>query len=196
MLSPKTIAGSLHLRDLLLQHLQLLLVVGVGQLQEHLIASLGLSVTEVVMAVASDSARQFHVLLLNSKTLGVDGAQVGVLEQAHDVGLGGFLERDQRLGLETKVGVDSLSDLANDSLERSTREKHVHRLLVLLDLAKRDSAWLVVALSFVLHPSLSGRGLLDRFGLERLPLDGDHLGLGGFSGNGLCLWHSVWINLN
>jgi len=63
----------------------------VWQLEEDFIAGLGLGVTEVEVAVTSDSARQLHVLLLNCKTLGVDGAQVNVLQEAYDLGLGSFL---------------------------------------------------------------------------------------------------------
>ena len=118
------------------------------------------------MAIASDSARQLQVLLLNGKTFGVDGAQVGVLEEAYDVGLGSFLECYKRLGLETKVGVDLLSDIANHSLEGSAREKHIHGLLIPLNLAKSDCSWLVVQLSLLLHATFGGSVLLDGLGFD------------------------------
>ena len=42
-------------------------------------------------ALATDAAGQLDVLGHDGDTLGVDGAQVGVLEQADQVGLGRFL---------------------------------------------------------------------------------------------------------
>lgn len=39
-------------------------------------------------------------------TLGVDGSQVGVLEEGDEVGLGGLLEGHHGRGLEAQVGLD------------------------------------------------------------------------------------------
>ena len=44
-------------------------------------------------ALATDAAGQLHVARHDGDALGVDGAQVGVLEQAHQVRLGRLLER-------------------------------------------------------------------------------------------------------
>ncbi len=105
--------SSVHLGNLFAQHVHLLLFVRVGQLEEDFITSLGLGVTEIMVTIASDSARQFHVFFLDGKSLGVDSAQIGVLEQAHDVGLGGFLESNETLRLEAEVGVKLLGDVTN-----------------------------------------------------------------------------------
>ena len=78
--------------DLVLEHLELVGVASVGQGQEELFAGLGLGVAEVEVAVASDPPCQVHVLLQDGDALGMDGAEVGVLEDTDDVGLGGFLE--------------------------------------------------------------------------------------------------------
>ena len=78
--------------DLILEHLELVGVAGVGQAQEELIALLRLGVAVVEVTVASDPPCQVHVLLLDGDALGMDGAEVGVLEDTDDVGLGGFLE--------------------------------------------------------------------------------------------------------
>ena len=78
--------------DLILEHLELVGVAGVGQAQEELIALLRLGVAVVEVAVASDPPCQVHVFLLDGDALGMDGAEVGVLEDTDDVGLGGFLE--------------------------------------------------------------------------------------------------------
>ena len=56
-------------------------------------------------ALAADAARQLDVLGLDGDALGVDGRQVGVLEQAHQVGLGRLLQCQHRLGLEAEVGL-------------------------------------------------------------------------------------------
>ena len=53
---------------------------GVGQCRKDNLSSL-----------STDAAGQLDVLGHDSDTLGVDGAQVGVLEQTDQVGLAGFL---------------------------------------------------------------------------------------------------------
>ena len=58
-------------------------------------------------ALAADAARQLDVLGHDGDALGVDGAQVGVLKQAHQVGLGGLLQRQHRGGLEAQVGLQT-----------------------------------------------------------------------------------------
>ena len=49
------------------------------------------SKTDSLRALATDAAGQLDVLGHDGDTLGVDGAQVGVLEQRHEVGFGGLL---------------------------------------------------------------------------------------------------------
>ena len=67
-------------------------------------------------ALAADAARQLHVLGHDGHALGVDGAQVGVLEEAHQVGLGRLLQGQDGGGLEAQVGLEVLGDLANQAL--------------------------------------------------------------------------------
>ena len=47
----------------------------------------------------------------------MDGAEVGVLEEANEVGFGGFLEGEHGLGLEAQVALVVLGDLAHQALE-------------------------------------------------------------------------------
>ena len=94
-----------HGSNLLSKHLHVLLVVGVGEGKEDLISRLGLHVCVVEVAVSSDATGQVHVLLLNGDALGVDRAQVRVLEQTYDVGFGGLLQGLQGLGLEPQLVV-------------------------------------------------------------------------------------------
>ena len=63
-------------------------------------------------ALATDATCQLDVLGHDGHALGVDGAQVGVLEQAHQVGLGGLLQRQHRLGLEAQVGLQQRQHVA------------------------------------------------------------------------------------
>lgn len=50
---------------------------------------------------------------LDGDTLGVDGAQVGVLEEGDEVRLDGLLQGTDGGGLEAQVGLEVLSDLTN-----------------------------------------------------------------------------------
>lgn len=50
---------------------------------------------------------------LDGDTLGVDGAQVGVLEQGDEVRLDGLLQGTDGGGLEAQVGLEVLGDLTN-----------------------------------------------------------------------------------
>ena len=65
------------------------------------------SENEVLESVTANSPSQVHVLLHHSHSVGVEATQVGILEQAHHVGLGCLLERHQSLTLEPKVVVDA-----------------------------------------------------------------------------------------
>lgn len=51
---------------------------------------------ERLRSLASETSGKLEVLGLDGHSLGVDGSQVGVLEQRHEVGLGGLLEGSDR----------------------------------------------------------------------------------------------------
>ena len=68
--------------------------------------------------LTTDAAGQPDVLGHDGHTLGVDGAQVGVLEEADKVGLGGLLQGKYCVALETQVCLEVLRDLTNQALER------------------------------------------------------------------------------
>ena len=71
--------------------------------------------------------------------LGVDGAQVGVLEDPDQVGLGGLLQCENGARLKAQVGLEVLSDLPHKALERQLADEQLGRLLVAADLAQRNS---------------------------------------------------------
>ncbi len=73
----------------------------------------------------------------------MNGAQVGVLEQAHEVGLARLLQSEDGEGLELEVGVKVGRHLTNEALERALANKELRVFLVAPDLAQGHSAWAV-----------------------------------------------------
>jgi hypothetical protein len=76
-------------------------------------------------ALATDAAGQLNVLGHDGHALGVDGAEVGVLEEADQVGLGGLLQGDDGRRLEAQVGLEVLGDLADEALEGQLADRKV-----------------------------------------------------------------------
>jgi histone H3 len=72
---------------------------------------------EKLRALATETAGQLDVLGLDGDTLGVDCAQVGVLEERDEVGLNGLLESTDGRGLETEIGLEILGNLTDQTLE-------------------------------------------------------------------------------
>ena len=60
----------------------------------------------------------------------MDGAEVGVLEQADEVRLGGLLERHDGGALEAEVGLEVLGDLTDEALEGELADEELGGLLV------------------------------------------------------------------
>lgn len=67
--------------------------------------------------LATETTGELQVLGLDGDALGVDGGQVGVLEEGDEVGLGRLLEREDGGGLESQVGLEVLGDLTDQTLE-------------------------------------------------------------------------------
>ena len=72
--------------------------------------------------------------------LGVDGSQVGVLEEADEVGLSSLLERANGGALEAEVGLEVLSDLTDETLEGELADEQLGGLLVAPDFTERDGS--------------------------------------------------------
>ena len=108
-------------------------------------------------ALAADAAGELDVLRHDGHALGVDRAEVGVLEEADEVGLGGLLEREDGRALEAEVGLEVLGDLADEALERELADQELGRLLVAADLAEGDGAG---AVAVRLLDAAGGRGRL------------------------------------
>jgi hypothetical protein len=90
--------------------------------------------------LATDTAGKLDVLGHDGHTLGVDGAQVSVLEQTDQVGLAGLLKGHDGRALEAQVGLEVLGDLADETLEGQLTDQQLGALLVTSDLTKGDCA--------------------------------------------------------
>ena len=67
--------------------------------------------------LATDAAGELDVLGHDGDALGVDGAQVGVLKDADEVGLEGLPQGEDGAGLEAQVRLEVLGDLVDEALK-------------------------------------------------------------------------------
>ena len=86
--------------------------------------------------LAADPPGQLDVLGHDGDPLGVDGAQVGVLEETDQVGLAGLLEGHDGGALEPEVGLEVLGDLPDQTLEGQLADEKLGGLLVSPDLSQ------------------------------------------------------------
>ena len=94
-------------------------------------------------ALATEAAGQLDVLALDGDALGVDGAQVGILEERDEISLDGLLEGADGRALEAQVRLEVLGDLTDETLERQLADEELRRLLVATDLTQRDGTGLI-----------------------------------------------------
>lgn len=71
----------------------------------------------------------------------MDGAEVGVFEQADEVSFNGFLEGEEGRALESELAVGLVGDVFHDSLERKLSDEEVSGSLVLSDLSDGHGSW-------------------------------------------------------
>jgi len=91
--------------------------------------------------LSADTASKLDILWHNSDTLGVNGAQIGVLEQTHQISLAGLLESSNGSRLEPQIGFEVLSNFSHKTLERQLPDEELSGLLVSSDLTESDSSW-------------------------------------------------------
>ena len=125
-----------------------------------------LSSGERLGALTADAAGKLDVLWHDGDTLGVDGTEVGVLEEANEVGLGCLLEGKDGRGLETKVSLEVLGDLADETLEWELADEELGGLLVPADLTESHGTWTVAVR--LLDASSGWGGLASGLGGELL----------------------------
>ena len=89
-------------------------------------------------ALTAEAAGKLDVLALNGHALGVDRAQVGVLEERDEVGLNRLLERTDGRRLEAEVRLEVLGDFSNQALEGQLADQELGGLLVATDLTESD----------------------------------------------------------
>ena len=76
-------------------------------------------------ALSPDPPGQLDVLGHDGDPLGVDGTEVGILEESHEVGLAGFLQGHHSRALETEVCLEILSNFPHQALERQLNKTSV-----------------------------------------------------------------------
>ena len=91
-------------------------------------------------ALATDTTSELDVLGHDGDAMGVDGAEVGVLEETDEVGLGRLLQGHDGVAVEAEILLELLGDLADETLEGELADEELGGLLVLADLAKSDGA--------------------------------------------------------
>ena len=96
-------------------------------------------------ALATQATGQLDVLGLDGDTLGVDGAQVGVLKQGDEVSLNGLLQSTDGGALEAQVALEVLSDLTDETLEGQLPDQELSRLLVATDLTESDGTCVTIS---------------------------------------------------
>ena len=134
--------------------------------------------------LATDSSCQLDVLGHDGHSLGVDGAQVGVLEQTDEVSLASLLQSHDGRGLEPQVSLEVLGDFSHQSLEGQFPDEELSALLVTPDLSQSDGSW-PVTVRF-LHTSCSRGRFPGCLGGQLLP---GSLSSGGFTGGLLGTSH-------
>ena len=125
--------------------------------------------------LSTDTAGELDVLGHDGDTLGVDGAQVGVLKQTDEVSLAGLLEGHDGGALDAEVSLEVLCDLTDQALDGQLADETLSGLLVSPDLTESNSSWPVSV--GLLDSSGSGGRLTGSLGGELLP--------GGLASGGL-----------
>ena len=90
---------------------------------------------------SSDSSSQLDIFWHNGDSLGVDGAQVGVFEEADQVSFGGFLKSHDGRALESEIGFEILGNFSDQSLEWKFSHEQFGGFLVSSDFSESDGSW-------------------------------------------------------
>jgi hypothetical protein len=108
-------------------------------------------------AFTADATGELDVLGHDGHSLGVDGAQVGVLKETHQVSLACLLQGHDGRALEAQVRLEILGDLADEALERQLADEQLRGFLVATDLTESHRAGSV---AMGLLDTAGGRGAL------------------------------------
>ena len=124
-----------------------------GWLYKEPFSAVGHSVS--LSTFTTDSPGELDVLGHDGNSLGVDGAQVGVLKETNQVGLASLLQSHDSAGLESEVSLEVLGNFSNQSLEGKFADQKLSGFLVTSDLTKSNGTGPV---SVGLLNSTGGRG--------------------------------------
>jgi len=116
--------------------------------------------------LSTDTTGELNVLRHDCDTLGVNGTQVGILEQSNKISLRGLLESQHGTALESKIALEILGNFTNQTLEGQLADEKVGGLLVTTDLTKSDSSGTVSVR--LLHTSSCRGGLTGGLGGQLL----------------------------
>ena len=89
-------------------------------------------------SLTADATSQLNIFGHDGDTFGMNGAQVGVFKQSDKVGFRGFLERENRSGLEAKIILEVLGNFTNEALEGSFADQELGGLLVFPKMVSRE----------------------------------------------------------
>ena len=91
-------------------------------------------------SLSTDATSQLDVLGHDGDALGMDGAQVGVLEETNQVCLASFLKCGHGRALKAQIGLEVLRDLAHQALKGQLADEQLGGLLVAADLTESHCA--------------------------------------------------------
>ena len=117
--------------------------------------------------LSSDTPGKLNILGHDGDTLRVNGAEVGVLEEANQISFSGLLQSTDSGTLEPQVGLEVLGNFTNQALEGKLAYQEIGGLLELADLAKRNGTR-AVAMGFLDSSRLrSGLATYEEIRIER-----------------------------
>lgn len=134
--------------------------------------------------LSADTASQLDILGHDGDTLGVDGAQVGVLEKSNQVSFASLLQSHNSWALEPQVGLEILGDFTDETLEGEFPDEEFSALLVPTDFSESYCSW-PVPVRF-LNTSGSWGTLTSGLGGQLFTWG---LASSGFTGGLLCTCH-------
>lgn len=117
-------------------------------------------------ALSANAPGELHILRVDGHAFGVDRAEIGILEQAHEVSLCCLLQGQQGQGLESELGPEARRHLTHEPPERGLAQEKLGGFLVPTDLTQRHRAR---AITVRLLTGCDWRGLACCFRGQRTP---------------------------
>ena len=108
----------------------------------------------ILRPLPADAACELDVLGLDGHALGMDSAEVGVFEEADEVGFGSFLEGQDRRALPPEAfAVDFCGDLLHKALESDLADEELGGLLIATYVAEGNGSRAVAMRFLVTYTS-------------------------------------------